>query len=132
MKSIITHLKNKFPHARVIATGNSISVEKDGELLVHIVKNAHGYKCRKDLGAKYKFDLSPIPKEACAFKQCKTSKCIVAHDDFKARRKAGLELSSEFDYVPSIEELRKEAGQMNQGNYDWNAYKIERKAKTKQ
>lgn len=123
MKHIVCHLKNKYPHARVIVSGQSISVEHDGEVLCMVQKSVHGYKDRSDLGARDKFDLAPIPREVCAFSQCRKTDHIIADDEFKDRRAKGLELAKQYGKVPSIDELCKEAG-VRASDYEWKKFTI--------
>ena len=71
MKAYVVHLKNKYPNCIVRSTDSSIDVHaQDGTHVVALRKNAHGQyiDAHEELGTEEKFDLSPIPKEARAFK----------------------------------------------------------------
>lgn len=107
MKALICHLKNKFINAVVTGTGHSISVvSRQGELLVYLVKDASGnYRCAQDHGAKYPFDLSPIPKDARYYKLHKDNK-IAPCEEGQERKDCAYDYCKKYGYVPSESELK--------------------------
>lgn len=109
MKSLLVHLKNKYPHCYVGATGSCIEViDENDDLIVSLAKDAHGsYVDRQhEVGARDAFCLSPIPKETRAFKL--DSKGIVKKDElYDERRPLALAFAREFGKVPSCSELVK-------------------------
>lgn len=114
MKSLIVHLRNKYPECRVEASSSSISVrDEQGELVVLLQKSAHGAfeDVSEEYGASDKFDLSPIPKEARIHKLGKDGK--IGKDELHEERvKSSKEILEYYGKIPSIEQLRKDS------NYD--------------
>lgn len=121
-KSLLVHLKNKYPHCYVGATGSCIEViSDDNEVLVSLAKNAHGeYADRQhDVGARDSFCLAPIPKCSRVYKLGKDGK--VGKDEKHEERKPYARiLAKEFGMVPSLERLRevekKEGGKIVDGD----------------
>lgn len=108
MKSSRVHLKNKYPTSRITVTGHSMSVHSErGELLVELQKDCHGgFSCnQKESGARDAFCLSPIPKNARAFKLYADGRIGTA-EEYEKRIICGIELAKKDGRVPSIQELK--------------------------
>lgn len=106
MKSLLVHLKNKYPECLVQASGSSISVIGEGnELLCELRKGAHGaYEdVQHEVGARDAFDLSPIPKESRLWKLDKEGN--VRRDELHDERKEKVKEILKGDKVPSIKEI---------------------------
>lgn len=100
-KSYLVHMKNKYPSARVSMDDDKLDVySQDGEHLVALRKNGSGQwvDCQHELGARDAFCLSPIPKEARAWKLFKDGKVGKA-EEYEERIKVGLSLEKEFGCV---------------------------------
>lgn len=106
MKSIIVHLKNKYPDSEVSFSGERIAVKKDGELIVCLMKGAHGtFECAKDLGARDAFCLSPIPRDCCGWKLSKDNK-IEKHSDYSSRSEKGKKYCKSNSCVPCEHDIK--------------------------
>ena len=109
MKSYYIHLKNKFPTAKVSMQENAVYANdsESGELLCIVVKNGLGQWIdgQADHGAKFAWDLSPIPKDARVFKQCPKTLGIICDELADDRRIKAKEYVKAFGKVPSIIEL---------------------------
>jgi hypothetical protein len=110
MKSYVVHLKNKYPGAQVHSSESAIDVYHQGEHVVSVRKDANGHwNCAKDdVGARDKFDLAPIPKDARAFKLYANGK-VGPSEEFKEREEKQLEYLAVYGKVPSNAELEAEA-----------------------
>lgn len=108
MLSYVVHLKNKYPLAQIHASESGITVYQDGELLVQLRKSAHGAleDVSEQMGARDKFCLAPIPREARHYKLCKSGKIICdEHSKQEGRQAVGKRLASKHGRVPSVVEL---------------------------
>lgn len=109
-KSLIVHLKNKYPGGKVDAHDDSIDAyDRDGRHRVALRKNGAGQMvdCGDQVGALDAFSLEPLPKDARAFKLFKTGK-IAPSEEYDERIKVATELADRFDgKVPSQVELEK-------------------------
>lgn len=109
MKGIIVHLMNKYFGCDVSFSGERIVVKNKGELLVCLMKDAHGqFTDRKDMGARDHYCLSPIPKDCRAYKLYKDDQ-IGKSEEYDARSKVAKQYVDKFGFVPCEEQLEKEA-----------------------
>ena len=109
MKGVLVHLMNKYFGCDVSFSGENLSVRKNGELLVCLMKNAHGvFEDRQDLGARDAYCLSPIPKNCRAHKLYKDDK-IGKSEEYAERSKQAKQYVDKFGFVPCEEQLEKES-----------------------
>ena len=107
-KSAIVHLQNKYPGCQVIGTENSLDVfTPAGELLVAVRRDGNGAwnDQQKELGARDKFDLAPIPKHARVRKLFADGR-IGNSEEADSRRKNAKAYADAYNgRVPSLHEI---------------------------
>lgn len=110
MKSYIVHYRNKYPGCAVSYSESSIQVIGSEGLLVALAKNGAGQwvDVGEELGALHKHDLSPIPKDARAFKLYADGKIKLAEEG-KERLEARKKYIEKYGHVPSIEKIEADA-----------------------
>lgn len=107
-KSIVVHLKNKYPDCQVYASESSISVVRENEEILLLKKDAHGsfVDVSEEYGYSERFDLAPIPKEARLHKLSKDGK--ICKDELCEERKPIAEaIFRKYGKIPSVDELAK-------------------------
>jgi hypothetical protein len=112
-KSAIAHYKNKYPGGLVKASEGSLDVYcVGGKHRVSLQKNGAGQwvDVSDQVGALDGHDLSPLPKEACAYKLYKDGK-LAPSEEYAERVEHGKKLAAHEcggeDKVPSAEDLKK-------------------------
>lgn len=107
LKSIHVHLMNKYPGAKIERSESSLKAySRKGDLLVAVEKNGQGIivDAQKEHGAQDALCLSPIPKNARAFKLHKDGSIGQAEES--ERRAMRHKLASKFGgKVPAISEI---------------------------
>lgn len=108
-KSILVHLKNKYPDAHISASESAIDVHGgNGEHLVALRKNggSGNLECASEsMGLSGRFCLAPIPKDARVHKLQKDGKIALdeAHEERKKLRESFQ--CDKSGKIKSIEEL---------------------------
>lgn len=106
LRSLFVHYRNKYPKARVMHSDQGLDViSSDNELLLALRKNGAGQviDAQALMGARDAHDLSPLPKDARAYKLFKDGH-IGQAEEYSSRVAFAAEIAVK-DRVPSCEEL---------------------------
>ena len=107
-KSLVVHLKNKYPDCQVYSSESVISVCRGNDEILKLQRTAHGAfeDVSEAHGLSEKFDLSPIPKDSRIHKLGKDGK-ICKDDEHEKRKPIAEAILAKYGKIPSVEELCK-------------------------
>jgi hypothetical protein len=114
MKSLIVHLKNKYPGAQIQSTETSIDVFQNGEHVVALRKNGGSgalVDASKDVGARDEFSLAPIPKNTRVWKLNKDNS--IGLDEKAEERKEISKMVAQDGKILSIDEYKKAGAEVD-------------------